>query len=530
MRAFLFLLVVWLGAGRLVAAPAPPAATSPRAPAVRAEAQAFARQLLDVTAQVAEQYVRPVSRADLLVPALAGLYEGARRPVPADLAARVKQAAAAVNLRGERLPGSPLTLVDERPVLELIAWVREDVGDAESLRGRNPLLVCCQAMAHSLDPYSGVVTAQEQRRNIGLDQECDGVGLEWEENLGAGPLLVRAVQPGGPAQRAGLRPGDEITHLDGKPVAGLPAAGLQPLLNRGPVVTVPPLASDVGQAPLGPSKPVRVTYRRRGQRAARTVVLQGDRFRPETVLGVRRRDDNSWDYLVDRPRGLAHVRLSALGKGTGEELRGVVAGLKEEGVRGLILDLRWCPGGFLNEAVEAADLFLGEGTIATVKSRGREDTVYRSTSEGKFADFPVVVLVNGDTSGGAELIAAALQDHGRAAVAGQRSLGKASVQTPLPLGLTGVGLKLTSGTFVRPSGKNLHRFPDSKPADDWGVRPDDGAEFRISADLSHALRQWWLEQTLRPGAAGERLPLDDPTADPQRQAALEMLARKVARK
>src|SRR5262249_5116475 len=153
------------------------------------------------------------------------------------------------------------------------------VGDAESLRGRNTLLVCCQAMARSLDPYSGVVTAQEQRRNIGLDQECDGVGLEWEENLGAGPLLVRAVQPGGPAQRAGLRPGDEITHLDGKPVAGLPAAGLQPLLNRGPVVTVPPLAPDAAAAPAGPSKPVRVTYTRRG-RPARTVVLQGDRFRP----------------------------------------------------------------------------------------------------------------------------------------------------------------------------------------------------------------------------------------------------------
>jgi carboxyl-terminal processing protease len=530
MRAslFLFLLAVLPGAGRLAAAPAPPAAAPSRTPAARAEAQAFACQLLDVTGQVAEQYVRPVSRADLLLPALAGLYEGARRPVPADLAARVRRAAAAaVDPRGERPPGSALSLGDQRPLLELIARVHEDVGDAESLRGRNPLLVCCQAMARSLDPYSGVVTAQEQRRNIGLDQECDGVGLELEENLGAGPLFVRAVLPGGPAQRAGLRPGDEITRLDGKPVAGLPAAGLQPLLNRGAVASVPPLVPDAGEAAAGPSRPVRVTFRRRGRPEARTVVLRGERFRPETVLGVRRRDDNSWDYLADRPRGLAHVRLSALGKGTGEELRAVVAGLKDEGVRGLVLDLRWCPGGFLNEAVEAADLFLGEGTVATVKSRGREDNVYRSTKEGKFADFPVVVLVNGETSGGAELIAAALQDHGRAAVAGQRTLGKASVQTPLPLGVAGVGLKLTSGTFVRPSGKNLHRFPDSKPADDWGVRPDEGAEFRISADLSRALRQWWLQQTLRPGSSSERLPLDDPTADPQRQAALEVLARKL---
>src|SRR5262249_58851975 len=130
----------------------------------------------------------------------------------------------------------------------------------------------------------------------------------------------------------------------------------------------------------------------------------------------------------------------------------VLAGLAERKVRGLILDLRWCPGGYLNEAVEVADLFLGAGVVATVKSRGREDTVYRSTDGGKFRDCPVVVLVNGETSGGAELIAAALQDHKRACVVGQRTLGKASVQTPLAVGVEGTGFKLTSGTFVRPAG------------------------------------------------------------------------------
>jgi carboxyl-terminal processing protease len=181
--------------------------------------------------------------------------------------------------------------------------------------------------------------------------------------------------------------------------------------------------------------------------------------------------------------------------------------------------------------VEVARLFLDEGTVATVRSRGQADLVYRAGSAGKYRDFPLVVLVNGDTSGGAELIVAALQDHHRVRVAGQRTLGKGSVQTPMHLlGVAGVGLKLTSGTFLRPSGKNLHRFTDSTRADDWGVRPDAGLEFRVSPDLSRQLRQWWLLQTLRPASSIERLPLDDPRADPQRVAALEALTEEINRK
>jgi carboxyl-terminal processing protease len=93
-----------------------------------------------------------------------------------------------------------------------------------------------------------------------------------------------------------------------------------------------------------------------------------------------------------------------------------------------------------------------------------------------------------------------------------------------------VGLKLTSGTFVRPSGKNLHRFPDSKPEDDWGVQPDGDGEFRLSADLTRRLKLWWQWQSLRPGSSLERLPLDDPRADPQQQAALGVLRRLVEKK
>jgi carboxyl-terminal processing protease len=164
--------------------------------------------------------------------------------------------------------------------------------------------------------------------------------------------------------------------------------------------------------------------------------------------------------------------------------------------------------------------------VATQVTRSGEE-VYRSAGVHPLQDFPVVVLVNGETSGGGELIAAALKDHGRARVAGQRSLGKASVQGTLTWAAAGLGMRLTRGTFYRPSGKNLHRFPDSKETDDWGVRPDPDLEMRLSADLSRQLKQWWLWQTLRPGSSHESLPLDDPENDPQRQTALAALLRQL---
>jgi len=165
-------------------------------------------------------------------------------------------------------------------------------------------------------------------------------------------------------------------------------------------------------------------------------------------------------------------------------------------------------------------LFLGEGTIATVRHRNRPEDVYRSTKDNKRLDFPMVVLVNSESTGGAEMIAAALQDHHRAVVVGQRSRGKGNVQH-IVSSLGSVGLKVTSGVIVRPDGKNLHRFPDSKPSDDCGVRPE--PEYRISPDLSRALRTWREPQTLRPGSASKRQPLDNPILDPQRNAALEAL-------
>jgi carboxyl-terminal processing protease len=265
-----------------------------------------------------------------------------------------------------------------------------------------------------------------------------------------------------------------------------------------------------------------LTLERPGRKGNRQVELVPQAFTPETVLGSRRETDESWDYYIDKNQKIGYVRVGALDHGTGVELERVVDGLNKDGLRGLILDLRWSPGGYLNEAVLVARAFLKRGTIAKIKTRNpKSDQEYQAQDAEGLTDFPLVVLVNAETMGGAELVAAALQDNKRARVAGQRTFGKASIQTSYPLAINNSGLKLTTGTFLRPSGKALHRFPDSRPADDWGVRPEPGLDVRLSPELSRQLRDWWLWQSLRPGTSDEALPLDDPANDPQRQAALE---------
>ena len=533
MRQGSWLIVVAILATPAISAPPPSAPPRPKnRKESRADAGKFAQQVGHLIDQITQHYIRPLPREDLLEAALVGLYQAARKAPPRDLRTQIRQAVSLASmLRAQAGPagGEELSSVDRPradPVEKLLIRLREQVGDAEALEGQNPVLLSCKALTRLLDGHSGVVTVEDQRRAVGLDSDNVGVGLEFRESLTPGPLAVDAVHAGGPAQRVGLRPGDVVIRLDDVPVAKAPPPKLLALRSTRPYDDVPRLAQPDAAPPSTQELPrvVKVTYLRPGDEQERTATLLRERYRAETVQGVRRRDDNAWEYFADEKARLAHVRVSCLARGTSEELREVLAGLRERKVRGVVLDLRWCPGGYLNEAVEVADLFVGACVVATIKNRGREDTVYRSTNEGKYRDFAMVILVNGDTSGGAELIAAALQDHGRAVVVGQRTLGKASVQTPLSLGVEGVGFKLTSGTFHRPAGKNLHRFPESTAADDWGVQPDEDA--RLSRELGKRLKEWWQFQSLRPARSAERLPLDDPRADPQQMLALEALRRR----
>jgi carboxyl-terminal processing protease len=438
-----------------------------------------------------------------------GLFDKTGRPVPVGLRAELEKART------------------EKDLVALFRRARNESGCGKEYA--DDILVCFEAIAVSLDPYTKIVNGEDQRTAAPLQAESDGFGLEIAPHLVTDALRVTAVLPGGPAQRSGIRPGDTITQLNGQPVKELSAQKVDQLLAF--VLPDGPPSLGVEEQEARFPQPLEITYRRAGIAKDHTAKVEQQHFRAETVLGVNRFDDNGWNYFVDAKARIAHLRVTSLAKGTAQELRSILTDLCGQKLRGLILDLRWCPGGYLDESVDCARLFLeGEKVVTTVKSRKRDDIVHRANKDSSFADFPMIVLVNADTTGGAELIAAGLKDHVRAGVGGQRSFGKASVQTPVHLGMPYIGMRLTSGTFQRPNGKTLHRFPDSQPSDDWGVCPDKELECRLSPAANRALKEAWLLQTLRPGASLERLALDDPAMDAARHMALDALRSQLTKK
>ena len=154
--------------------------------------------------------------------------------------------------------------------------------------------------------------------------------------------------------------------------------------------------------------------------------------------------------------------------------------LKEEGARGLILDLRDDPGGLLSAAVAIADIFLDKGEIVSTKGRNTDARRYDAQKDGLYEDLPMAVLINQNSASASEIVAAALQDHKRAVVVGQRSYGKGSVQNIIDLDGGNSVLKLTVASYYRPSGENIHRFKNAKTTDKWGVSPDPGAEVKLT--------------------------------------------------
>jgi C-terminal peptidase prc len=524
---------------------------------LRSDAQTYAANLANAVATIQEAYVRKVTAEDLYEAALAGLYEAVRQPVPAGLRAELRESLKAVR------QAVPAGLAAELPesvntdIMGFLIRVRTGLGQPEELRGHKAVLVSLKALPRVLDPYCGLTPRQEFQR-LDLTDGTLNTGLEFigipliapgptavpavpsmngsvELPPPAGALRVARVQPGGPAQKAGVRPDDLIIRLNGHPPGSTEYIAATQRLR--------PIQPGTKYDPA----PVTLTIRRRGHAEPIEAKVRLEDYRAESVFGARRKADGTWDYMLDPAERIGYIRLGGIRNQSGAEFRDALQSLRASGVRGLIFDLRWCPGGMLDEAVVIVRLFLPE-RLPPMKpvywqcDRSGKPTPWTTPTTGQllpgwYTEFPVLVLVNGETSGGGEFIAAALQDHERAVVAGQRTVGKASIQwTPeKPIYVTvqteqgvqpySVPFKVTMYTFLRPSGKNLQRFPDSKWSDDWGVRPDEGRDLPLTAEAGRRLKEWWTLQTLRPPADSEALPLDDPENDPQRLAAVQMLRR-----
>lgn len=321
-----------------------------------------------------------------------------------------------------------------------------------------------------LDPHSSFINQEEFKQFQKVSKgRFGGIGIRIGVDRG-GQIFVESPMVGTPAYEAGVLAGDLIVKVEDQPTDGMP------------------LKKIVETIQGEPGTKVKLSVLHEGAKAPVDLEITRAEIAVDSVLGDQRMRDNlkEWDFWVDPQTKIAYVRITAFTETTTAELTKVVAALQKQGMAGLVVDLRNNPGGLLRSAVEVSSLFLPEGkTIVTTKGRNNErEETYSSKSVTPAIDsakpYPMVILLNRYSASASEIVAAALQDHFRAIVIGERSFGKGSVQNVIPMEGGSSALKLTTASYWRPSGRNIHRFPDSKEVDEWGVKPNEGYEVKLT--------------------------------------------------
>lgn len=345
-----------------------------------------------------------------------------------------------------------LTWEQTRLFAEVMERVRRDY--VETIDEKELFDSAIRGMVSDLDRHSEFLSADEyQDIRDSTSGRYSGVGLEVSTQDGA----IRVIAPidGAPAQRAGIESGDEIIEIDGVSVAN---DGLNDAIEK--------MRGHAGTR-------VSISIRRENYDDPLTFNLTRQKIQ---VMSVRHEIlQSSYGY----------VRLSQFNEGTADEVSRAIDEMTDavqkqtgEMLAGLIIDLRNNPGGILDAAVEVSDLFLNEGIIVTAEGRTPESRFRRDANFGDIMDGgALVVLVNGGSASASEIVAGALQDHGRALILGTTTFGKGLVQTVMPLS-KGRAIKLTTSHYYTPSGDSIHQT---------GILPDivvDGSREYPSASTS----------------------------------------------
>jgi len=385
--------------------------------------------------------------------------------------------------------------------LELVGAVRDLAKRSfvEAVDERELVDEALSGMIGSLDRHSRYYRPEEIEALARTTRgEFRGIGVVFRAPTTAGQVLFPA--PGGPADRAGLRIGDTLVTVEGEAVAGLPPGGLQELLRRS---NATPMALEIEGLD--------------GERRSVEVV-------PEPVLDPSIR----LARMVDEEARLAHVALVSFSSHTLEEFDAAMERLTAEGVRGLVLDLRGNGGGSLDAAVGLANRFVAEGRLVATRTRHDTRVVSAKSQEAHHLGLPLVLLVDQDSASASEVLAGALQDHGAAALVGEPTYGKGTVQTLTRLGSDRAIVKVTTAHYLTPAWRRIERNEEDPQR--TGIAPDiyvplEPVErahvyaylqnYHPPAALVPAIEAWEAE-------SGLELLLETPP-DPQLEAALALL-------
>ena len=271
-------------------------------------------------------------------------------------------------------------------------------------------------MLGQLDPFSVYVPpAQQEEFDQLLEGNFKGVGIQLNQRDDGKVEVVTPID-GSPAFKAGVQAGDVVLKVNGSSLEGLK---LTPdILKK--------IKGDLGTE-------VTLTVLHEGAKDPVDLTMKREEVVVPTIKGYSRKADNSWDYFVTDDPKIAYVRLTQFTPDSYEKLKGVMKDVLKDGMKGLIFDLRWNPGGRLDEAVKIVDLFVEKGVIVSTKGRNRPERIEYASPAGTLPNFPMVVLVNEHSASASEVVSGSLLDNHRAVVVGTRTYGKGSVQELIPL-------------------------------------------------------------------------------------------------
>tara|TARA_A100001388_G_C28751812_1_gene492618 strand:- start:305 stop:1588 length:1284 start_codon:yes stop_codon:yes gene_type:complete len=315
-----------------------------------------------------------------------------------------------------------------------------------------------QGMLNSLDPHSTFLNTDDLNElKIQTKGEFGGLGIEVTLENG----LVKVISPidDTPADRAGIKSGDLITHIDGEAVMGLSLSEAVTLM-RGKV----------------------------GSKISLTIKRSDESLKINIVRAII--ELKSVKYRLED--NIGYLRVSSFNQKVDEEIKKAIKQMKEKRkneIIGYVLDLRNNPGGLLDQAVNVTDIFLARGEIVSTRGRKKSDgSRYNAVKNDLINGLPLVVLINQGSASASEIVAGALQDHKRAIIMGTKSFGKGSVQTILPSG-ENVAIKLTTARYYTPSGKSIQKTgidPDIL-VEQSEVKPIQDTQSRKESDLRGAM-------------------------------------------
>lgn len=304
-----------------------------------------------------------------------------------------------------------------------------------------------------LDPFTSMIWPSDlEEFNKTTQGKFSGVGIQIQSD-DDGSLRVVSPLEDTPAFKAGIKAGDIVTHIDGKSAKGIS-------INQAVRVITGPANTTVKLTVKSPDGKVK------------DYTIRREVIHVISVKGYSHRPKGGWDYVIDPQQKIGYIRITNFTADTSQELNSAMETMKLQKVRGIIMDLRYNPGGLLTAATDVVDKFLDHGVIVSTRpdrETGNQPTIAVAKPDPDDCTLPMIVLVNQYSASASEIVSGALKDDHRATIIGERTFGKGSVQMLFPLADRSAYLKLTTSHYYLPSGRCIHREENSK---DWGVDPD----------------------------------------------------------